>query len=142
MEAGLLSLRQRVRGPVARGTIFWCGLVEQDRLGGNNTREFVALCALYVLMGAAQGEVGPRVVIEQRRFPLHAGMAFCAASHFAFGELFTVNVFVAIFALRWHGLEVDVDELGFEIRRLVAVDASGRTVCAQQWELGFRMIEA
>ena len=116
---------------MARGTIFRRGLVDEDSLGGNESRLFVALCAADVLVRPAQRKLGPRVVIEQRRFPLHAGMAFCAASHIAFGELFPVNVFVAVFALRWRGLEVDIDQFGFEIRRLVAIDSSRGAVRAQ-----------
>ena len=54
-------------------------------------------------------------------------------------ELPAVNVLVAILALFGSLFEVDVDELGFQVRRLMAVDAGDSPVCADQGE-GSRVV--
>lgn len=69
-------------------------------------------------------------------------MALGTACDIAAGELLSVYVLVAVFALRRSGLEVDVGQSGLKIWRLVAVDASGRSVRAQQRKLCFGVIEA
>ena len=76
------------------------------------------------------------------RLPLHAVVALGAVGDVFFGELLPVNVFVAIFTLHGRGLEVHVDQLGFKIGRLVAIDAGRRAVRPEQRELRLRMIEA
>lgn len=98
--------------------------------------------ASHVLVRSSQRELGALVMIELRRLPLHAGVAFRAMRHVGLGELLPVNVFVAVFALGRRRLEVRIDELGFEIRGFVAIDASRRPMRPQQRELGLRMIEA
>lgn len=57
------------------------------------------------------------------------------------GELTAMNVGMAFFALRRGLGEVHVDELHFQVRRLVAVHASYGSMCSQEGELGPVVIE-
>ncbi len=68
-------------------------------------------------------------------------MTFSAARNSCGRELLAVNILMAVFALRGSRFEVDIDELGLEIRRLVAVDASGRPVRTKKREFCFRVIK-
>lgn len=115
--------------------------VEKDRSGLHHLRQLVTLAAAYVLVCAAQRKRG-LLVVEKRRFPLHAVVAFRTARDLPFGELLSVDVFVAILALGRCHLEVHVHQLGFKVRRLVAIDASRRTMGAKQWKLGLGVVEA
>ena len=91
----------------------------------------MALGATNVLVGAAQRELGSLLVVEQRRLPLHAGVAFGASCGVTLGKLLAVNVLVAIFALSGRSLEVYVHQLGFKVWWLVTIDAGGRAMRAQ-----------
>jgi len=68
-------------------------------------------------------------------------MAVDTAGDAVFGKLLSVYVFMTLLALLGSGLEVDVDQLGFEVRRLVAIDARSRAMRARQLEIGLRVIE-
>ena len=122
--------------------VLGCGLVEQDRLGVNGFGQFVTLCTLDVLMGATQREDGPLLVIEQGGFPFHAVVAVGAGGSLSLGKLLSVDVLVAVLALHRGGLEIHIDQLGFEVWRFVAVDARRRPVRSEQRELGLGMIES
>lgn len=117
------------------------GLIEQNRLRFDDSSQFVTFGTAHVLMGSAQRKLRPLFVIEQRRLPLHAVVAFSAARNSCVRELLAMNILMAVFALRRSRFEIDIDELGLEIRRLVAVDASGRSVRTKQRKFGFRMVE-
>ena len=117
------------------------GLVEQDCLGGNDFGQFVTVGAFDVLMGAAQCESCPFVVIEQGRLPLHAVVAVGAGGSVPFGELLSVDVLMAVLAQGGGCLEIHVDQIGFEVRRLMAVDAGRRPMCPEQGKLGLGMVE-
>lgn len=80
-------------------------------------------------------------MIKKRRLPFHAVVALRTMRDVSLGELLAVDVFVAIFALRGRALEIHVQEPGFEIRRLMTVDARRRPVRSQQRELCLRMIK-
>jgi len=69
-------------------------------------------------------------------------VTFRAARNISCGELLSVNVFVAVLALRGSGLEVDIHQLGFKVWRLVAIDAGRGAMRAEQNELRLGMIEA
>lgn len=69
-------------------------------------------------------------------------MTFRATRNIPCGELLRVDVFMAILALRGRGLEVHVDQLGFNVRRLVAIDASRSAMRAEQGKLRLGMVEA
>lgn len=137
----LFHTGRRVGSAVARRTLFGCRLVEEHGLTRNEPGRLVTLRAVYVLMSAAQRELGPLIMIEQRRLPFHAVVTFSTSRDARFGKLFRVHIFVAIFALRWRCLEVHIDQLGFQVRRLVAAGAAGRPVRSHEREWGFRMIE-
>ena len=114
--------------PVARCAILRRGLIDEHCLGRDNFCQFVTFCATHVLVRAPQWECGSFLVIEKRGLPFHAVVALCTARDVSYRELLSMNVFVAVFALRRCGLEIHVHQLCFQIRRLVAVDAGGGTV--------------
>ena len=109
------------------------GRIEKDLFAVDGLKQLVAAHALYVLMLTLQGEGRAFVVIESGWLPLARVMAVVALRHFVgekLGELAAVDVFVALLAFLRRLLEVHVGHLRFEIRRLVAVDASDRAVRA------------
>ena len=126
---------------MAGRALLGCRFVEKDRFGGHHLGGFVTFAAANVLVCAAQRKCG-LLVVEKRWFPLHAVVAFRAARDLPLGELPSVDVFVAILALGRRHLEIHVHQLGFKVRRLVAIDASRRTMGAKQWKLGLRVVEA
>src|ERR1700732_1406078 len=108
---------------MAGRAVLWCRLVEENRLVGDDFVQFVTIGALDVLVCATQGERGPLFVIEQRGLPLRAVVAVGAWGSVAVGdELLSVDVLVAVLALHRGGLEIRIDQLGFEVWRFVAVD--------------------
>ena len=107
------------------------GLIKKHRLFRDQPGGFVAIPAAYVLVRAPQGERGPFLVIKQRRFPSRRVVTLGAASHVRFGELPAVDVLMAVFALRRCGTEIHIEQPGFEIRRLVAIDAGCYSMRAQ-----------
>ncbi len=69
-------------------------------------------------------------------------MAIRAWSGAVLGELLAVRLLVAVFAFARRRLEVDIDQLGPQVRRFVAVDAGCGLVGAAQRECRLVMIEA
>ena len=98
LEARLFAARHRGVRAVAGHAILRRGFVEQDRLVGNGFGEFVTLRAFDVLMGATQSENRPLVVVEQGGLPFYAVVAVGAGGSFPFGELFSVDVLMAVLA--------------------------------------------
>ena len=94
----------------------------------------MAAFAFHVTMDALQRERSAFVVIEQRRFPLGAVVTIGAGCGRALGELPAVNVFVTVLALVRRGFEIHVEQAGFQIWRLMAVDTSGGPVRPNQRE--------
>ena len=126
---------------MAGRAILWSGLVEENGFVGDDFVQFVTIGTLDVLVRAAQRERGPLFVIEQRGLPFRAVVAVGARSSFPFGKLLSVDVLMAVLALHRGGLEIHIDQFGFEVRRFVAVDARGCPMCSEQRELGLGMIE-
>lgn len=93
-------------------------------------------------MRAAQGEGSSLFMIKQGRLPLHAVVAVGAAGNIATGKLFSVDILVASLALAGSRFEIYVQQCGFEIRWLVALDARRRAVSAQQCKRRFRVVES
>ena len=110
---------------MAGSALFRGGLVEQYRLAGNYFRQLVAFRTAHILMGSLERKVGPLVVVKQSRLPFHGVVAIDAARDIGLGELFAMNVFMAVLALHRCDLEIDVNQLGLKVRRLVAVHARG-----------------
>jgi len=127
---------------VAGRAILWRGLVKENGLGGDYFGHFVALRAAYVLVSTAKREGCRLVMVKERGLPPHAGVTLRAARNVRCGELLSVDVLVTVFALTRSGLEVHVQQFGFKVGRLVAIDASRRAVRAEQDELCLRMVEA
>lgn len=128
---------------MAGRAILWRGLVEENRFVGDDFVQFVTIGAPDVLVCATQGERRPLFMIEQRGLPFRAVVAIGAWGCIAFGdELLSVDVLVAVLALHRRGFEIDIDQLGFEVWRFVAVDARCCPVCSKQGELGLGMIES
>lgn len=69
-------------------------------------------------------------------------MTFRALRIIPCGELPSVDVFVAVLAMRRRGPEVDIHQLGFKVRRLVTIDASCRPMRPQQGKFRLGVIEA
>ena len=81
-------------------------------------------------------------MIKERWFPFQGVVAVNAVRDPFPGELSPVDVIVAVFALRRRALEIYVDQLGFQIGRLVTVHTGCRPVRAHQWKCGLRVIES
>ena len=124
------------------GAILRRRLVEQNRLRRHHLRQFVALGTADILMSTAQRECSSLLVVEKRRLPLHAVVALGTARNVGYGELFPVDVFMAVLTLGRGRLEVNVDQLGFKIRRFVTVHARRRAVRSQQYKLRLGVVEA
>ena len=118
------------------------GLVEQHFLRFYWPRQFVTVPAAHILMRAPQRECRSLVVIKQRRFPPGTVVTLLTTCHIPLGELLAVDVLMAVFALGWRRREIDVDQLSFKIRRLVAINAGGHPMRAEQGELRLRVIES
>ena len=131
LGACLLGARGWRVCPVAGDAVLRSGLIEQNLLSPHLFEKLVTFAALYVLMGPAQGESRSLIVIEQGRLPFHAVMAVGTRCGLALGELLPMDVLVAVLAQHRCRLEIDIDELGFKVRRLMTVDAGGRAVRPQ-----------
>ena len=138
---GRLS-RNRLRRSVTRRAVFRRGLVEENCFGAYHFRQLMALRAANILMRPAQREGGPFLVVEQRGLPFHAVVILGAAGYTLKGKLLAMGIIVAILAQLRSRLEVHVHQLGFEIGRLMAIDARRGTVRTQQCELCLGVIEA
>lgn len=141
LKAGRSTLGSGIGRPMASRTILWRRFVEEDRLCADHLGELVALGAAHILVRPAQRERSALLMIEQRRLPLDAVVAFGAAGDVRLRELLAMNVLVAILAPSRSRLEIDVDQASLKIGRLVAIAAGGRAMCSQQRELRFRVIE-
>jgi len=124
------------------GTFFRRRLVEQNRFALHHPCQLVTAGAAHVLVRAPQCERSTLVVIKQRRLPFHAVVTLGAARHSSFCELVRMHVLMAILTLCRCSFEIYIQQLGFKIWRLVAVDARGRAVRAQQREFRLRVIES
>lgn len=93
-------------------------------------------------MSPSQWELRAPIMIEQRRFPFRAVVAFRATRDSRRGELLSVDVLVALLANHRRGSEIHFDQLGLEVGRFVARDASGGTVGSYQGERCLCVIEA
>jgi hypothetical protein len=81
-------------------------------------------------------------MVKERRLPLRAVVAFRAAGDIVLGELFAVNICMAVLTLRGRRLEIHIHQFGFQVRRFVTVDASCRSMRSKEWELRLRMIKS
>lgn len=119
------------------------GFVEQHLLAFNVAEELMAGGTADVLVRPRQCESRALVMIEKRGLPL-GGVVTVGAGDIAprLGELTAMNVGMAFLALRRGPGEVHVDELHFQVRRTVAVDASHGAMCAEESEPGPVVIEA
>src|SRR5271167_1438638 len=95
-----------------------------------------------VLMSPAQRELRPLIVIEERRLPFHAVVTFNTSRDSRLAELFSVDILVAVFAQGRRRFEIHIDQLGLEVGRFVAIDATSRTVGSDQRKRRFCMVEA
>src|SRR5215469_7906340 len=117
-------------------------LVEEHCLRFHWPRQLVTVSAAHILMRAPQREWSSLVVIKQRRFPPGTVVTPLTTCHIRVGELLAVDVLMAVFALGWRRLEIDVDQLPFKIRRLVAINAGRHPMRAEQREPRLRVIES
>jgi len=111
---------------MAGGALFGRRLIEQYRLGRDYPGQFVALRAAHILVRSPQREIRPRLMIEQRRLPLDAVMAVRARGNVRLRELLAVDIFMAILALDGRSREIHIDQLRFQVGRLVTVHAARR----------------
>ena len=118
------------------------GLVEQDFFAIQFAGQLMTGLAPHISMYTLEGEIGAVVVVKQRRLPLRTVVAVGAGCHSSrIRELPAVNFFVAILTLNGGRLEVRLGQPGTQICRLVAIDAGGGPVSADQLERGGRVIE-
>jgi len=136
-----LRLRNRIGRSVTCHALFGRGLIEDYGLSRDIFRQFVAISTTHILVRPAQREGGSDLVVKQRRFPFHAVVTFNTARDRTLGKLLSVDIFVTVFTLHRRGPEIHVDQFGFQVGRLMAVDAGGRPMRACQQEFGFRMVE-
>ena len=92
-------------------------------------------------MSAPQREGRPLFMIKQGGPPLRAVVALGAACDVCHGKLLSMDILMAVFTGGRRRLEVDVGQIGFEVRRFVAVSAGGRAVSTKQRKFGLRVIE-
>lgn len=123
------------------GAVLGRRFVEKDSLGGDDPSQLVTLRAAHILVCSAQGKGGPFLVIEQRGLPPGSVVTIRTASNFSCRELLSVNVLMTVFALGRGRLKINVGDLGLEIRRLMAVDAGGRTMSTEQSKLRLGMVK-
>lgn len=126
---------------MAGGAVFRRRLVEKNLFPVDPLGQFVTLSAARFLMRALQRELRPLVMIEQCGLPFRAVVTVDATGHVVLCELLPVDVLVAVFALLWRRLEVDIGELGFEVGWLVAVSARGSAMGAEQREVCLGVVE-
>ena len=126
---------------MAGGALRRSWFVEQNRFAIDLPHQLVAIGAFHVRVHTLQGEGGAPVVVKERGSPLGAVVALGARRDVSPRELLAVRIFVALLALFGCGFKVDVHHRGFEIRRLVAIDAGGGAMRAQQRESTLRVIE-
>ena len=81
-------------------------------------------------------------MIEERRFPFRTVVTFNTCRDPVSRKLLSVDVFMAILAIARGSFEVHIHHAGFEIRRLMAIDAGRGTVRSEQGKIGAAMIEA
>lgn len=124
------------------GAIFRRRLIENHRLRPDNSRELMTLCTAHVVVRTPQREFRALLVIEERGLPLHAVVTLRAAGYVGFGELLPMYIFMAVLAQCRCLFEVHVEEIGFEVWRLMAVDAGCRSMRSEQGELRLRVIKA
>ena len=108
-----------------------CGLVEENVLTIYRLDEGVAACTAYVGMNAFQLECCSGVVIERGWFPLVRGVASVTKRNCrGVGELPSVDIAMAVFALGRRRLEVNVHHRQFEIWWLMTVGTRYRPMRA------------
>jgi hypothetical protein len=81
-------------------------------------------------------------MIEQRRLPFHAVVALRATRDVSLRELLPVDILMTVFALLRGSFEINIDQLGLKIWRLMTVDASRGPVCPEQGEFRLRVVES
>jgi len=123
-------------------TFFRRGLVKQNGFALHHSGQFVTTGAAHVLVRATQCERSTLVVIKQRRFPFHAVVTLGAARNSGLCELVRMHVLMAVLTLHGSGFEIDIQQVGFKIWRLVAIDARRSAMRAQQSEFRLRVIES
>ena len=127
---------------MASSAILRSGLVEQNRFALHHPCQLVTAGAAHVLVRAPQCERSTLVVIKQRRLPFHAVVTLGAARNSGLCELLAMHVLVAVLTLRWSSFEIDMQQVRFEIWRLMAIDARGSAVRAQEGKFRLRVIES
>ena len=119
------------------------GLIEEDLFPIHRAQLFVAARTGHVAMFALEREGRPLVMIEQRRFPLGRVMAIRARGDLiSLGELLPVDILVAFLAFGRRLFEVGIDELGLEIRRLMAINTGHSPVRSLQRERSLIVVKA
>ncbi len=98
----------------------------------------------HVPMLTLQSKFGPLIVVKQGRFPFGRVMAVGALRHLVreeFRELSSVDVLVTVLAFFRRLLEIDIDQLGFQVGRFVTVNTSHRAVRPRQWKRSRTVVE-
>ena len=114
-------------------------LVENYGFVADGSRLRVASVARNVGMASRQRKRRALIMVEGGRRPAHSGVTIRAARLAVLGELPRVNVGMTLLAIFRRALERDFANPGSS---LMAGTAGHGTVGANQWKIGFRVIEA
>lgn len=139
----LVRLAHRNIRAVTIGALLRGRLVKKYRFVVCHTGEFMAGTTRHITMRSLEREGSALVVIKQRRLPAGVAVTFGAWGNASgLGELGAVNVRVAVLALLRCGMEIHVDELDFEVGRLVTVSTGHGTMCPCKQESRLGVVEA
>jgi hypothetical protein len=128
---------------VAGRAFSWGGLIEKYRLAADLAREFVAVRATHVTVSSLEREGCALIVIKERRSPAATIVAISASGNASYaGELFSMDVGMAVFALLRRGAKINIFQARLEIRRFVAIHALDGPVRTYQGIFGLGVIKS
>lgn len=138
-----LGLRLGNLRPVAGLALLRSGLVEKNLFAVHLALRLMTIAAADIAVRPLQRKLCPAVMVEQGWAPL-GGVVAIGTRSCALGihELFAMRVLMALFANGRRTMEIDVEKLGFEVRRLVAAGAIDCAVSTDELEFRRGMIEA
>lgn len=121
--------------------LLWRRLVEKHLLAFDQPNLLVATSTTDVLVQTLQGKGRPLVMIEQRRLPLGTVVTLNTRRNAVPGELPAMNLLMTALALGGRRSEVGGYELGLQVGRLMAIDASRSFVRSDQGKRRLRVVE-
>ena len=128
---------------MAGRALMWSGLVKQDRSISDIAEKLVTVPARNLHVPALEGEVRPRLVVKQGRFPSRSIVATVTRGVRAVPrKLLSMGIFVATRTRLGSGIVNHVLHCEFQVWRFMAFHAIYRPMCAGQVERRRGMVEA